>query len=377
MSTVVLKDIRKSFGDVQVIKGVDLAIEDREFCVFVGPSGCGKSTLLRMIAGLEEITSGELKIDGEQVNDVPPAERGLAMVFQTYALYPHMTVADNMAFSLRLAGVSKEERYQKVRDAARVLQLEPLLERKPKELSGGQRQRVAIGRAIVREPRVFLFDEPLSNLDAALRVQMRIELARLHEHLNATMIYVTHDQVEAMTLADKIVVLQGGIVEQAGTPLELYHHPRNLFVAGFIGSPKMNFLSCTVSAVEAAGATVQLPGGASLTVPVHPGPLKAGDQVTLGVRPEHLRPSETGELQAEVMVVERLGGETFLYCQLAGVGMLVVQADGEVATQVHDRIAIKLNPVNCHLFTADGMAVERAIRHPLADLRRPVARKAG
>ena len=261
MSTVTLKNLRKSYGAVEIIKGVDLQIEDREFCVFVGPSGCGKSTLLRMIAGLEEITSGDLLIDGARVNDVPPAERGLAMVFQSYALYPHMTVADNMAFSLRLAGVSKEERMRKVTEAANVLQLGPLLERKPKDLSGGQRQRVAIGRAIVRKPKVFLFDEPLSNLDAALRVNMRIELARLHEELAATMIYVTHDQVEAMTMADKIVVLQGGIVEQAGTPLELYHHPRNLFVAGFIGSPKMNFLPVTVNAVDQAGATVQLPGG--------------------------------------------------------------------------------------------------------------------
>ena len=221
MSTVTLKNIRKSYGAVEIIKGVDLQIEDREFCVFVGPSGCGKSTLLRMIAGLEEITSGDLLIDGARVNDVPPADRGLAMVFQSYALYPHMTVADNMAFSLRLAGVPKEERMRKVTEAANVLQLGPLLERKPKDLSGGQRQRVAIGRAIVRKPKVFLFDEPLSNLDAALRVNMRIELARLHEELAATMIYVTHDQVEAMTMADKIVVLQGGIVEQTGPPLEL------------------------------------------------------------------------------------------------------------------------------------------------------------
>ncbi|MGI9301899.1 MAG: ABC transporter ATP-binding protein, partial [Gammaproteobacteria bacterium] len=228
----------KSFDDVEVIKGVDLDINDREFVVFVGPSGCGKSTLLRMIAGLEEITAGDLIIDGEKANDVPPAERGLAMVFQSYALYPHMTVADNMGFSLRLAGTPKPERAEKVREAARILQLEPLLDRKPKALSGGQRQRVAIGRAIVRNPKVFLFDEPLSNLDAALRGQMRIELARLHDALDATMIYVTHDQIEAMTMADKIVVLRSGLIEQVGSPLELYHHPNNLFVAGFIGSPK-------------------------------------------------------------------------------------------------------------------------------------------
>ncbi|MEK0083973.1 ABC transporter ATP-binding protein [Benzoatithermus flavus] len=376
MATVTLKDIRKSYGDVEVIKGVDLKIEDREFCVFVGPSGCGKSTLLRMIAGLEEITAGDLLIDGQRVNDVPPSERGLAMVFQTYALYPHMTVADNMGFSLRLAGVPKEQRRVKVAEAARILQLEKLLDRKPKELSGGQRQRVAIGRAIVRQPKVFLFDEPLSNLDAALRVQMRIELARLHDQLNATMIYVTHDQVEAMTMADKIVVLQGGVVEQVGSPLELYHHPRNLFVAGFIGSPKMNFLPVTVTAIERGGATVQLPGGGTVTVPVLPGRLQPGDPVMLGVRPEHLRPAEAGELAGEVMVVERLGGETFLYTQIQGGDMIVIQADGEIPTRVHERIAVRLNPLHCHLFDADGLAVERAERHPLADMKRPTARKA-
>src|SRR3712207_826252 len=271
MSTVVLKGIQQNYGSVQVIKGVDLSIDDREFCVFVGPSGCGKSTLLRMIAGLEEITEGVLLIDGQRVNDVPPSERGLAMVFQSYALYPHMSVADNMGFSLRLAGVSKGERRAKVAEAARILHLDKLLDRKPKELSGGQRQRVAIGRAIVRKPKVFLFDEPLSNLDAALRVQMRIELARLHDELAATMIYVTHDQVEAMTMADKIVVLQGGIIEQVGSPLELYHHPRNLFVAGFIGSPKMNFFPVTVTGVNDSGTTVKLPGDATVMIPVKPG----------------------------------------------------------------------------------------------------------
>ena len=377
MATLQLKDVHKSYGDVQIIKGVNLGIEDREFCVFVGPSGCGKSTLLRMIAGLEEITSGDLTIDGQRVNDVPPSDRGLAMVFQSYALYPHMTVEDNMGFSLRLAGVPKEERRKKVGEAARVLHLDQLLARKPKELSGGQRQRVAIGRAIVRKPKVFLFDEPLSNLDAALRVQMRIELARLHDELKATMIYVTHDQVEAMTMADKIVVLQAGVIEQAGSPLELYHHPRNLFVAGFIGSPKMNFLPAKVTAVDGAGATVELLGGSSITVPVQPGRLKAGDAVTLGVRPEHLRPAEVGEIQGEVMVVERLGGETFLYTQLAGgTEMLVIQADGEIPTRVHDRIAVKLDPATCHLFDAAGLAVERGQRHPLADMRRTSGRKA-
>jgi multiple sugar transport system ATP-binding protein len=376
MSTIVLKGIEKSYGAVQVIKGVDLSIDDREFCVFVGPSGCGKSTLLRMIAGLEEITEGDLLIDGQRANDVPPSERGLAMVFQSYALYPHMSVADNMGFSLRLAGASKDERRAKVAEAARILHLDKLLDRKPKELSGGQRQRVAIGRAIVRKPKVFLFDEPLSNLDAALRVQMRIELARLHDELAATMIYVTHDQVEAMTMADKIVVLQGGIVEQAGTPLELYHHPRNLFVAGFIGSPKMNFFPATVTAVADAATTIQLASGASLAVPVRPARQKAGDAVTLGVRPEHMRLAGEGEIVGEVMVVERLGGETFLYTQIKDGTMLIVQADGEIPTGLHERIAIKLDPATCHLFDGDGFAIERVQRHPLANLRRVPTRKA-
>ena len=376
MSTVVLKGIQKNYGSVQVIKGVDLSIDDREFCVFVGPSGCGKSTLLRMIAGLEEITEGDLLIDGQRVNDVPPSERGLAMVFQSYALYPHMSVADNMGFSLRLAGVPKEERRAKVAEAARILHLDMLLDRKPKELSGGQRQRVAIGRAIVRKPKVFLFDEPLSNLDAALRVQMRIELARLHDELAATMIYVTHDQVEAMTMADKIVVLQGGIVEQAGTPLELYHHPRNLFVAGFIGSPKMNFLPATVTAVAEAATTIQLAGGSILAVPVRHGRQKVGDAVTLGVRPEHMHLAGEGEILGEVMVVERLGGETFLYTQLKDGEMIIVQADGEIPTGVHERVAIKLDPATCHLFDGDGNAIERVQRHPLASLRRLPTRKA-
>ena len=281
MAEVVLKNIKKAFGDVAVIKGVDLNIKDQEFVVFVGPSGCGKSTLLRMIAGLESITDGDLSIDGRRVNDLSPAERGIAMVFQTYALYPHMTVRDNMGFSLRLAKVPKAEIDRKVNEAARILKLDPLLDRKPKALSGGQRQRVAIGRAIVRNPKVFLFDEPLSNLDAALRVQMRIEIARMHHDFNATMIYVTHDQVEAMTMADKIVVLQGGVVEQVGSPLELYHHPRNLFVAGFIGSPTMNFLPVQVGTATPQGVTVELPGGDALQVAVKPGACKAGDQADL------------------------------------------------------------------------------------------------
>lgn len=359
MATVSLRNIRKTYTDTEVLKGIDLDINDREFVVFVGPSGCGKSTLLRMIAGLEEISSGDLLIDGKRSNDIPASERGLAMVFQTYALYPHMTVAENMAFSLRLAKVPKAQRLQKAREVARVLQLEHLLERKPRELSGGQRQRVAIGRALVRNPKVFLFDEPLSNLDAALRVQMRIELARLHDSLQATMIYVTHDQVEAMTLADKIVVLQGGVIEQVGSPLELYHYPHNLFVAGFIGSPKMNFLSATVAGVNDSGTTVKLNTGATVVVPVRP-QLSVGESVTLGIRPEHLRLTPRGgTVEGEVIVAERLGGETFLYLQLEGGETMVVQADGNNANRLHDRVSVEINGEHCHLFNLHGEAIAK------------------
>lgn len=366
MATVSLRNVHKRYTDAEVIKGIDLEIDDREFVVFVGPSGCGKSTLLRMIAGLEDITSGDLLIDGAQVNDVPPAKRGLAMVFQTYALYPHMTVADNLGFSLRLAGVPKPKRDQRAREVARVLQLEPLLNRKPKELSGGQRQRVAIGRALVRNPKVFLFDEPLSNLDAALRVQMRLELASLHDSLQTTMIYVTHDQVEAMTLADKIVVLQGGIIEQVGSPLELYHHPRNLFVAGFIGSPKINLLSVTVTAVNDMGTTVKLPGDATVTVPVQPGHLLIGDRATLGIRPEHLRlDRHNATLAGEVLVAERLGGATYLYVRLMGGDTFIVQTDGENNSHTRDHVPIQINGDLCHLFDAQGEAVPKTRRHHL------------
>ncbi|MBD1998839.1 sn-glycerol-3-phosphate ABC transporter ATP-binding protein UgpC [Leptolyngbya sp. FACHB-541] len=366
MSTVTLRDIRKRYTDVDVIKGVDLDINDGEFVVFVGPSGCGKSTLLRMIAGLEEITSGDLLIDGDRMNDVPPDKRGLAMVFQTYALYPHMTVAENMAFSLRLAGVPKAKRHERAQDVARILQLEPLLNRKPRALSGGQRQRVAIGRALVRNPKVFLFDEPLSNLDAALRVQMRIELASLHDTLKSTMIYVTHDQVEAMTLADKIVVLQGGVIEQVGSPLDLYHHPHNLFVAGFIGSPRMNFLTVTVTDVNSSATTVKLPGGETISIPVQPRNLTLGDRPTLGIRPEHLRFDRTNAtIHGEVKVVERLGGETFAYVNLPGGDTMVVKTNGDTPVQLHDQVPIYLNGDRCHLFDPQGMTIPRAELRPL------------
>jgi multiple sugar transport system ATP-binding protein len=381
MAEVVLKKVRKAFGEIEVIKGVDLHIRDREFVVFVGPSGCGKSTLLRLIAGLEDISSGELAIDGAVVNDLPPAQRGIAMVFQSYALYPHMTVAENMAFGLKLAKEDKASVQAKVAEAARILQLDRLLDRKPKELSGGQRQRVAIGRAIVRKPKVFLFDEPLSNLDAALRVQMRIEIAKLHNDLNATMVYVTHDQVEAMTLADKIVVLSAGRVEQVGSPLELYHHPRNLFVAGFIGSPKMNFIETRVTAARGDRATVELPGGGSIDVPIQSGGVATGDSVTLGVRPEHMAigldgaPPGTGRIPGKAFVVERLGGGTYVYVRVSDALMVVVEVEGDSRIKVGDSVEIAAPAAACHLFDAQGMAVERAERHPLADLNRaaPVA----
>ncbi|MGP1396449.1 MAG: ABC transporter ATP-binding protein [Inquilinaceae bacterium] len=374
MAEVVLKQVRKSFGDLEIIKGVDLEIRDNEFVVFVGPSGCGKSTLLRLIAGLEDITSGDLMIDGDRVNDLPPAQRGIAMVFQSYALYPHMTVQENMAFGLKLAKESRESIDQKVGDAARILQLENLLSRKPKELSGGQRQRVAIGRAIVRNPKVFLFDEPLSNLDAALRVQMRIEIARLHGELNATMVYVTHDQVEAMTLADKIVVLHAGIVEQVGSPLELYHHPRNLFVAGFIGSPKMNFIETRVEAVDNQFAKVALPGGSSVNVPIQPGAITAGQTATLGVRPEHLVESDgaDGTILGRVFVVERLGGDTYAYVRTDKDNLITLQTAGDSRVRAGDDVSIGVQASTCHLFDRNGLALERAERHPMADMTKAV-----
>ncbi len=366
MATLNLRDLRKSYGAADVIKGVDLAIADREFVVFVGPSGCGKSTLLRMIAGLEEITSGELMIDGKRVNDVGPADRGLAMVFQSYALYPHMTVRQNMGFALRLASVPKAERDRKVEEAARILQLGPYLERKPKDLSGGQRQRVAIGRAIVRQPKVFLFDEPLSNLDAALRGQMRVELGRLHEELNATMIYVTHDQIEAMTMADKIVVLQAGKVEQVGSPLELYHHPANIFVGGFIGSPRMNMLPGEIADIGADGVTVMLKSGARVPAPSAPDNLRRGDPVTFGVRPEGFRVDPSGPVAGRVILVERLGGLTLLHVEMDTGVQLTVQLEGSDPTRLNDVVHLSIDPALSYVFDKAGIAVPTRARHPLA-----------
>ena len=325
MTAVQLSGIRKSFGAVDIIHGLDLAIEQGEFVVFVGPSGCGKSTLLRLIAGLETATAGTIRIGEHDVTSVPPAKRGVAMVFQSYALFPHMSVADNISFGLRLAGEPKDVIDRKVRDVAETLQLTPLLERKPKQLSGGQRQRVAIGRAIIRDPKVFLFDEPLSNLDAALRGQMRIELARLHADLKATMIYVTHDQVEAMTLADRIVVLNAGRIEQVGTPMELYARPANRFVAGFIGSPKMNFMDAAV-VESAAGRTTVRAGETNIILP-RTIDATANRAVTLGVRPEDLT-LEPGAGEAigrgRLVIQEQLGAETLAYFNVTGCNDLVV-----------------------------------------------------
>ena len=310
MAAITLKGLKKSYGATHVIKGVDIDIDDGEFVVFVGPSGCGKSTLLRMIAGLEDISGGTLTIGGKVMNDLPPAARGVAMVFQSYAIFPHMTVRENVAFGLTIAGASKQEKDAKVAEAARILQMEHLLDRRPSQLSGGQRQRVAIGRAIVRKPQVFLFDEPLSNLDAALRMDMRMEIGKLHQALGATMVYVTHDQVEAMTLADKIVVLKDGLVQQIGSPMDLYHNPANAFVAGFLGSPSMNFLDVDVKSVNGDQATVANAALDPVTLKIrHPG-ITAGSTARLGLRPQYLSPDPTGGsamLHGKIVLTERLG----------------------------------------------------------------------
>lgn len=359
MTELSLSGVEKAYGEIKVLHDIHLSIESREFVVFVGPSGCGKSTLLRCIAGLESITQGQIRIGARDVTYLEPADRGVAMVFQSYALYPHMSVYDNIAFGLKMQKTPKDQIEAKVRNAARILQLEPLLDRKPKALSGGQRQRVAIGRAIVHEPEVFLFDEPLSNLDASLRVQMRIEIARLHADLQATMVYVTHDQVEAMTLADKIVVLNKGCIEQVGSPLELYHHPRNRFVAGFIGSPQMGFLPVTAVAVDANGVQVSLPGGGLLRVPVKGEQVKAGDALTLGLRPEHL--SERGEGDAQIpvkaLVVEHLGGETFTHAQTDEGHDLMIKGEGMSTVMAGQLLRVGMQGHRCHLFDAQGQAL--------------------
>jgi multiple sugar transport system ATP-binding protein len=360
MASVRLRGIRKQYGANLVIKGLDLDIEDGQLVVFVGPSGCGKSTLLRMIAGLEDITEGSLELGGKPCNDIEPALRGIAMVFQSYALYPHMTVFDNMGFALKLARVPKAEIAARVQHAAAILQIGHLLERKPGALSGGQRQRVAIGRAIVRKPEVFLFDEPLSNLDAALRAQTRVELARLHRDLGSTMIYVTHDQVEAMTLGQKIVVFNGGRIEQAGTPLELYERPANLFVAGFLGAPRMNFFPAALVGEEGATAAVRLPGGTLAEVSADVAHARAGAALTLGVRPEHLRlePDGTPGIPATVTLVEYLGDTTLVYLHVEGVdGMVSVKCGaGTAVPAAGSRVTLSFDAARAYLFDEGGAA---------------------
>jgi multiple sugar transport system ATP-binding protein len=368
MARVQLRNVRKAFDGHEIISNLNLEIADGEFVVFVGPSGCGKSTLMRMIAGLEDISGGDLTIDGTRMNDVPPAKRGIAMVFQSYALYPHMSLYDNMAFGLKLAGTKKPAIDTAVRNAAKILHIDHLLDRKPKQLSGGQRQRVAIGRAITRKPTVFLFDEPLSNLDAALRVKMRLEFARLHDELKTTMIYVTHDQVEAMTLADKIVVLSAGKLEQVGSPYQLYHAPANRFVAGFIGSPKMNFLEGVVQSVSRDGVWVRYANGETQQVAAEPKGAQAGERVTVGIRPEHLYVS-AGEygVSARTMTVESLGDAAYLYAEseaapdglIARIVPLERHTKGEMQK-------LGAAPEHCHLFDSDGNAFERKSGEALA-----------
>jgi multiple sugar transport system ATP-binding protein len=371
MAAISLRNIVKSFdGKQAVIDSLDLDVHDGELIVFVGPSGCGKSTLLRMIAGLEEIDSGELRIGDKRANDLPPAARGLAMVFQSYALYPHMSVFENMAFALKLAGSKSSEIKAAVERAAGILQITHLLQRKPKELSGGQRQRVAIGRAIVRKPEVFLFDEPLSNLDASLRVQMRVEISRLHKELKNTMVYVTHDQVEAMTLGQRIVVFNQGRIEQVGTPHELYNNPANLFVAGFLGSPKMNFIAAQVIAAGEREVQVQLPGGATVRVHADGRSANPGDKLTLGIRAEHMETGAIGinTVALDVAHVEYLGDQTVLYAALPGLPdlMAVRQPPQGAAIAAGNRIAVSLPPQHCLLFNIDGKALARTGAQGLA-----------
>ncbi len=360
MPGLTLKNVVKRYATVQVVHGVEFEIEDGEFCVFVGPSGCGKSTLLRMIAGLEEISDGVIAIGDTVVNNIDPAERGVAMVFQTYALYPHMTVEQNMGFGLRMAGMPKDQIRSRVEDAARILQLEKLLHRTPKALSGGQRQRVAIGRAIVRNPDVFLFDEPLSNLDAELRVQMRVEIAKLHQDLGNTMIYVTHDQVEAMTLADKIVVLRDGNVEQHGSPLELYSNPNNQFVAGFIGSPKMNFFAARSKGPSNGGLKVSLPSfdDAEVVVPLNDKP-GDGQDLILGIRPEHIAIGDSSPISLGVTadVTEQLGGSSLVYANSRGGETVVIEQRGYSGVKHGDGFHFTFDPEQARLFDAEGQRI--------------------
>ncbi|MEJ8473740.1 ABC transporter ATP-binding protein [Roseibium algae] len=359
MGQLYLNKVTKSFGSIDVIKGVTLDVEDGEFVVFVGPSGCGKSTLLRIIAGLDDATEGEIVIDGLKVNDLAPVNRGIAMVFQSYALYPHMSVFENIAFPLRVEKMAEAEITEKVESVAAVLKLDKHLQQRPGALSGGQRQRVAIGRAIVREPKIFLFDEPLSNLDAALRADMRIELTKLHHDLAATMIYVTHDQIEAMTMADRIVVLNGGYISQVGKPLELYHKPQNMFVAGFIGNPKMNFLPAICTAAGPEGVSVVCENQ-TVTIPVEPREGLVGAKLILGIRPEHIDLGQ-GDVQMSIVpsVVERLGVNTIVYSSAADDEPFSAALAGAAVIAVDTPATIGFSAADCHLFDDQGEALER------------------
>jgi lactose/L-arabinose transport system ATP-binding protein len=359
MSGLKLRNVRKTYGSLEVIKGVSLDVEPKEFVVFVGPSGCGKSTLLRMIAGLEEITAGDLEIGDTRMNDVDPSKRGIAMVFQSYALYPHLTVRENMGFALRFAGVSKDQITKQVDDAARTLALGELMDRLPKQLSGGQRQRVAIGRAIVRKPDVFLFDEPLSNLDAELRVHMRIELARLHKALAATVIYVTHDQVEAMTLADKIVVMNQGVISQVGSPLDVYDNPDNMFVAGFIGSPKINFVKGVVEGLSKAGVQVSLPGygNAKISFAAKSAQLTVGDDVTVVLRPQHFSTNGMLKFKLNVELIEHLGGESFVYAGNGDGDLITVATQSGRGLKPGEKFEARIDPAKALLFDKAGQRV--------------------
>ena len=361
MARITLDKVEKSFGNVSVIKQVDLDINDGELMVFVGPSGCGKSTLLRLIAGLDQPTEGTIAIDGKTVNKVPAADRGLAMVFQSYALYPHMSVRQNLAFGLENARTPKAEIESRIVDAARMLEIEPYLDRRPGQLSGGQRQRVAIGRAIVRRPVAFLLDEPLSNLDAELRVSTRAEIAALHTRIKSTMIYVTHDQTEAMTLADRIVVLRAGRVEQVGTPLELFNGPANAFVAGFIGSPRMSFLAGTVTAVTGERAQARIGSGGTVEFVTADVPVKPGDAISIGVRPQQLALGEgEGALAAEVALVEHLGAETIVHA-VAGEERLMAVLQGQLKIKPGDTVSFALARAPLHIFDADGQRLNAPV----------------
>jgi multiple sugar transport system ATP-binding protein len=353
--------LRKAFGAVEVLKGIDLQLPDGAFVSFLGPSGCGKSTLLRCIAGLEDLTEGSIHLGDRDITDMPSARRDIAMVFQNYALYPHMSVRKNMAFGLALNGMPRAEIDRRVQNAAETLRITDLLDRKPRQLSGGQRQRVAIGRAITRQPQLFLLDEPLSNLDASLRVTMRAELSALHDRLGVTMIYVTHDQVEAMTLSDLVVVLDKGHVAQVGRPLELFHRPANLFVAGFIGSPQMNLLSASVAGQTRDSVTLSF-GGATLTIPTagHE-PVNETRPVTLGIRPDRLEIASEGQLSGTVRLAERLGTENHLHIDLATGGQVVVITDGTHPARARDKVRLRIPPADAHVFGADGRALPRKL----------------